>query len=392
MQGTEASEITIGTLSSVLQVYVMAEDFEEAVSVSKRIRAIVKEAVDNGDAEIPTRETYNCMVKAYCAYGQPNEALRVLEEVRTHKVHASAETYTVLLQSMSSLRSLDGLKLIVALANVDYNMHGNEADASNKVPLPQDTAYFNAQIEAYGRIGSPERALQAWEMMRQRGVKPDNVTASLLIDTCAWNERVHWADDMKPQSGFVERNEPEDHVYTGMPFFQLHYLGTTLKELQEAGLELNLANCRHLLEALVRTGFLEEAMHMVIGRYEDAAEQSKWETKARKLLHHEDQYFLSGLFSLFKNEKNQEPVAKYMDINMELPLERETVQTLFGMFEAVRAKCSTKVDPEPWEAPFVQRMSPNLLQRLELHQERLGSFLRSKRPDLLPASSEQTAS
>ncbi|ORX72151.1 hypothetical protein DL89DRAFT_109181 [Linderina pennispora] len=102
MQGAETSEITLEILSSVLQVYVMAEDFEEAVSVSKRIRAIVKEGVDNGDAEIPTRETYSCMIKAYCAYGQPNEALRALEEMRIHKVHASTETYTTLLKSMSS--------------------------------------------------------------------------------------------------------------------------------------------------------------------------------------------------------------------------------------------------------------------------------------------------
>ncbi|KAJ1957537.1 hypothetical protein EC988_000779 [Linderina pennispora] len=388
MQGAETIEITLEILSSVLQVYVMAEDFEEAVSVSKRIRAIVKEGVDSGDAEIPTRETYSCMIKAYCAYGQPNEALRALEEMRIHKVHASTETYTTLLKSMSSLRSLDGLKLIVALANVDNNMHANGPDGSSSVPLPLDTAYFNALIEAYGRVGSPERALQAWEMMRQRGVKPDNTTASLLIDTCAWNERVHWAEDMQPQSEFVERNEPEDHVYTGMPFFQLHYLGSTLKELQEAGLELNMANYRHLLEALIRTGFLEEAMDMVIGRYEDAEERTRWGTEAHRLLQHNDQYFLTGLFSLFKKNEAQEPPAKFMDVQMELPLERETVQTIFGMIEAVRAKCSTKEDPEPWEAPFVQRTSPSLLQRLDLHQQRLVNFLRSKRPDLLPASSE----
>ncbi|KAI8324098.1 hypothetical protein GQ54DRAFT_309536 [Martensiomyces pterosporus] len=412
IQGSSSGDISMDILCSVLQVYVLAGDYEEAVSVGKRIRAVVKDSSSSSSSSssddrvqvLPGRDVYNCLVRAYCAEGMPAEALRVLEEMRAYQLHATPETYAILLNAMSNLRSLDGLKLVVALANVDYNMVAIEddqrterGDATSSRPLPLNTEFYNALIEAYGRIAEPIKALQVWEVMRLRGVKPDNLTATLLIDTCGWNERVHWDEDMQPQGKFVEREIPEDHIYTGMPFFHLHYLGTTLKELEQAGLQLSIANYRHLLEALIRAGFLEEALSMVIGKYETSAEKEAWTARAGKLLEPAGEYFLSGLASLLKQMaakrgETVEPLAKFMDVSLDIPLTRETVNTVYGMIAAVRARCTTKDDPEPWEMPFVQRLSPNLIERLELHQQRLDAFLRAQRPDLLLKHRQEASS
>ncbi|KAJ1655203.1 hypothetical protein GGF38_004804, partial [Coemansia sp. RSA 25] len=232
-------------------------------------------------------------------------------------------------------------------------------------------------------------ALQVWEVMRSRGIKPDNVTATLLIDTCGWNERVHWDDDMDAQTAFVEHEIPEDHVYTGMPFFHMHFLANTLQQLQEAGLEFSMANYRHLLEALIRGGFLEDALEMVIGKHEDVAQKGIWAEQARVLLQPTGSVIFEGLMSLAKRmgdqaKEHKEPMAKFMDVSLDIPLCQETVNTVYGMIGAVRNKCTTDKNAEPCDMPFVQNASPNLLKRLDLHEQRLDEFLRQKRPDLLP--------
>ncbi|KAJ2812107.1 hypothetical protein GGI24_006723, partial [Coemansia furcata] len=57
--------VDLGILCSVLQVYVYAGDFEEAVSVSKRVRAMIKENKEAGvEFELPGHDVFNCMLRA----------------------------------------------------------------------------------------------------------------------------------------------------------------------------------------------------------------------------------------------------------------------------------------------------------------------------------------
>ncbi|KAJ1868697.1 hypothetical protein LPJ57_005731, partial [Coemansia sp. RSA 486] len=402
IQQTASDEVTVDILGSVLQAYMLAGDFEEAVSVAKRIRAIVKQ--DRRTVKIfdAAHIVYSSMIQAYCETDQVTEALRVLEEMRANRVSANSDTYTILVQTMSRIRSYDGLKLVVGLVNVDYNMANRTGYAStfaSSKPLPLSTDYYNALIEAYGRVAEPAKALQVWEIMRQRGVKANDVTASLLIDTCGWNERVHWDQDLLPTANFVYRDVPDDHVYTGMPFMHMHYLASCLEQLQQAGHKLSVANHRHLLEALIRGGFLEDAFDMVLGRFESEGVRGSWAKKAQILLNPSRETVLSRMFSLFKLEKDGHETgddrvtegktsATFMDdFSIDVPLCQETVDTLFGMVSAVRGQCVQGKDVDPIDMPFVQRASHNLLQRLDLHEQRLTEFLTKERPDLLPRSS-----
>ncbi|KAJ2787315.1 hypothetical protein GGI15_000799 [Coemansia interrupta] len=402
IQESSENDVTVDILSSVLQVYISASDYEEAVSVAKRIRAAVRsdtqalKLLDAGHA------IYNYMIRAYCEIDQVTEALRVLEEMRSLQLHATSETYTILVQAMSNIRSYDGLKLIVALADVDYNMVDVEAVSPSETrPLPLTTEYYNALIEAFGRVAEPTKALQIWEMMRQRGVRPNSLTASLLIDTCGWNERVHWDEDMLPQATFVYRDIPEDHVYTGMPFFHLHYLANTLQQLKQSGLEFSVANYCHILEALIRAGFIETALDMTISRYEARQSYEMWTEKSQSLLKPPQRKSLSSFLSMFRpttaeedadaeveaESRTEKPAQQAMfmdDFSIEIPLCQRTVDTVFGMIASVRGQCVQGSNVAPEDMPFVQRASRNLLERLDLHEQRLDEFLRKHRPELLP--------
>ncbi|KAJ2880924.1 hypothetical protein H4R27_004423 [Coemansia aciculifera] len=390
--------VDLDILCTVLQVYVYAGDYEEAVSVSKRVRAMIRESKEAGvELKLPGHDVFNCMLRAYCEESLVSDAMHVLEEMRSYNLHATPDTYTTLMNTMSTLRSYDGLKLVSALAHVDYNMvpicdrDGAQLPGymAHTPPLPLTAAFYNSLIEAYGRVAEPIKALQVWEVMRSRGIKPDNVTATLLIDTCGWNERVHWDDDMDTQTTFVEHEIPEDHVYSGMPFFHMHFLANTLQQLREAGLEFSMANYRHLLEALIRGGFLEDALEMVIGKHEDTVQKAVWMDQAQVLLQPTGGIIFEGLMSLAKRMGDQKkepkaPMAKFMDVSLDIPLCQETVNTIYGMISAVRNKCTTDKNAEPCDMPFVQNASPNLLKRLDLHEQRLNEFLQQRRPDLLP--------
>ncbi|KAI9475175.1 hypothetical protein LPJ78_000328 [Coemansia sp. RSA 989] len=389
-QQLDTNEATLKILCAVLEVYMRAGDYAEAISVGKRIRAMVH---DNA-RPLPGQETYNLLLSAYCQETQPTEAMRVLEEMRQYKVHANSDTYTVLMQSMGSLRSLDGLKLISALANVDYNMVAQEnlysPDAYSR-PLPLETDYYNAMIEAFGRVGEPMLALQVWEVMRFRGVRPNHLTATLLMDTCGWCERVHWDEDMVPQKTFVNHEVPDDYVYTGIKLLYLHFLGSALKQLQDAGLEFSLANYQHMIETLLRGAFLDDVVTMLIGKYEDPDETAEWVRRTYDVRFERVNPLIrewvkkkTPLVKEGANEIYDHAAARFMtDYLPSIPLCEETVATTYGAVEVLRGKFVSEDDPRV-EVQLAYKSKQLVFDILDLHEHRLDMFLASKRPDLLP--------
>ncbi|KAJ1736950.1 hypothetical protein LPJ72_000928 [Coemansia sp. Benny D160-2] len=393
------NEVTVDILSAVLKVYVHANDFTEAISVGKRLRAMVNDAPEADRMKLlPHRNVYEFMVRACSEHGMPAEALRILEEMRRYKINATSQTYATLIKMMGGLRSYDGLKLITALAHVDYNM---EATADVCVyqdnmqlpsgPLPLSTDYYNALIEAYGRVAEPTKALQCWELMRIRGVKPNNLTATLLFDICGWNERVHWEENMVMHDEFVEIEIPDDHVFTGIPFFHLHYLAAVLKQLEEAGLVFSMTNYRHLIETLLRFGFFEDVLRMMVGKHEDPELTSQYDEDG-KLLLDRGSWSVFTVFGDFVervkgNEKHEprESRAKFIEnLSFNIPVCKETVHTVYGMISALRAKCVPEEGVDPPDLPFVQQVSPNLFRRLEISEDRFDNVIRNHYPDLLP--------
>ncbi|KAJ1734993.1 hypothetical protein LPJ61_000780 [Coemansia biformis] len=413
-QQSGEGELTAELLGAVLDVYMHAGDYAEAISVGKRIRALVAADQARGNfATLPGHATYNHLIQAYCEEMQPGEALHVLEEMRRYKLHATPETYTTLAIAMSNLRSFEGLRLVNALANVDYNIvapvPADRRAQRNQPALPLTTDYYNALIEAYGRVAEPEIALQVWELMRFRGVRPDGLTATLLIDTCAWNERVHWDEDMKPQKTFVAHKIPDDHVYMGMPLLHIHFLADSLEKLQEAGLELSVAHYQHLIEALIRGICVKDPMDMLIGRFEGPEARAAWDKKTQDIMDNSMHPVLAGLASLLgsskrkseeapedgkeatEDSKEADPqpwIARSMDhFTLDIPLCEETVSTMYGCLAQLRMDCHPKEVSAINRTTLVSETgAPVVLELIALNEGRLDGFLRTQRPDLLPAS------
>ncbi|KAJ2795866.1 hypothetical protein H4R20_005733, partial [Coemansia guatemalensis] len=340
-QQSDESEITLDLLCAVFEVYMHAGDYAEAVSAGKRIRVLVNDSWTGGTLEaLPGHDIYNSLIRAYCEEILPAEAMHVLEEMRRYGLNATPETYTILAKCMSDLRSFEGLKLVNALVNVDYNMVSLDnartmwgRASPRSPPLPLTTDYYNALMEAYLRVAEPTLALQVWEVMRFRGVRPDNLTATLLVDICGWNERVHWEQDMLPQKTFVSHEVPEDHIYTGVPLLHLHFLASVLQQLQEAGLELSIANYQHVAEAIMRAALVSDVVTLLIGRFETPEESAAWERETKKVYIKHANPVVLGIVKFLHSEEDllayedTQSVAKFMANAPDIPLCEETVNT-----------------------------------------------------------------
>ncbi|PIA19496.1 hypothetical protein COEREDRAFT_84138 [Coemansia reversa NRRL 1564] len=397
-QKSGEGEIALDLLCAVFEVYMHAGDYAEAVSAGKRIRVLVNDSWTEGTLEaLPGHDIYNSLIRAYCEEILPAEAMHVLEEMRRYGLNATPETYTILAKSMSDLRSFEGLRLVNALVNVDYNMvspdnartmWGRASPRSSALPLTTD--YYNALMEAYLRVAEPTLALQIWEVMRFRGIRPDNLTATLLVDICGWNERVHWEEDMLPQKTFVSHEVPEDHIYTGVPLLHLHFLASVLQQLQGAGLELSIANYQHVAEAIMRAALVYDVVALLIGRFETPEESAAWERETKKVYIKHANPVVLGIAKFLHTEEDllayddSQSVAKFMANAPDIPLCEETVNTVYGCIAAMRAKSEYEGQPEPHWMPIAQQEGPKIRGLLELHERRLDIFLKLHRPDLLP--------
>ncbi|KAJ2613242.1 hypothetical protein H4S08_002326 [Coemansia sp. RSA 1365] len=397
-QQSGEGEITLDLLCAVFEVYMHAGDYAEAVSAGKRIRVLVNDSWTDGTLEaLPGHDIYNSLIRAYCEEILPAEAMHVLEEMRRYGLNATPETYTILAKSMSDLRSFEGLRLVNALVNVDYNMvsldnartmWGRACPRSSALPLTTD--YYNALMEAYLRVAEPTLALQMWEVMRFRGIRPDNLTATLLVDICGWNERVHWEEDMLPQKTFVSHEVPEDHIYTGVPLLHLHFLASVLKQLQEAGLELSIANYQHVVEAIMRAALVSDVVSLLIGRFETPEESESWERETKKVYIKHANPVVLGIAKFLHTEEDllsyddSQSVAKFMANAPDIPLCEETVNTVYGCIATMRTKSEYEGQPKPHWMPIAQQEGPKIRGLLALHERRLDSFLKLHWPDLLP--------
>ncbi|KAJ2080202.1 hypothetical protein H4R24_003252 [Coemansia sp. RSA 988] len=397
-QQSDDGEITMDLLCAVFEVYMHAGDYTEAVSAGKRIRVLVNDSWTSGTLKVlPGHDIYNSLIRAYCEEILPAEAMHVLEEMRRYGLNATSETYTILAKCMSDLRSFEGLKLVNALVNVDYNMVSpanvrtmRDHSSPQSPALPLTTDYYNALMEAYLRVAEPTLALQVWEVMRFRGVRPDNLTATLLVDICGWNERVHWEQDMLPQKIFVSHEFPEDHIYTGVPLLHLHFLASLLQQLQEAGLELSIANFQHVAEAIMRAALVSDLVSLLIGRFETPEETAMWERETKKVYIKHANPVVLGIVKFLHTEEDllayddTQSVAKFMANAPDIPLCEETVSTVYGCIATMRTKSEYEGQPEPHWMPIAQQEGPKIRGLLALHEGRLDSFLKLHRPDLLP--------
>eukprot|EP01025_Chloroclados_australasicus_P041357 TRINITY_DN4377_c0_g1_i3.p1 TRINITY_DN4377_c0_g1~~TRINITY_DN4377_c0_g1_i3.p1 ORF type:complete len:1262 (-),score=185.28 TRINITY_DN4377_c0_g1_i3:1965-5750(-) len=135
----------------------------------------------------PTIQSYNILLKAYTLTGQWKEALEILKYISRADVNVrpSVVSYNCVLEAIlkasqeGSVQERD-VMAVAAIQVVEQcrTMSGCEPDVNT----------FNNLIAIMNQTGKYPQALQAYEQMVTKGVKPDSKTASSILVACAEDE------------------------------------------------------------------------------------------------------------------------------------------------------------------------------------------------------------
>ncbi|KAJ7533579.1 hypothetical protein O6H91_13G055700 [Diphasiastrum complanatum] len=181
------SEVIVG--SALVDMYAKCGCTEEAYEVFNRMNE--RDVV-----------SWNVIVAGYAQQGLRKEALALYEQMKQEGVQPDNVTYVVLLKACASIAAMDQGKLlhshivrsgyeldvIMGSALVDMYAKCGCIDHARQVfnsMHERNVVSWNAMIAGYAQHSLGKEALVLYEQMKQKGVRPDNVTYVVLLKACA---------------------------------------------------------------------------------------------------------------------------------------------------------------------------------------------------------------
>ncbi|GAV71480.1 PPR domain-containing protein/PPR_2 domain-containing protein/DYW_deaminase domain-containing protein [Cephalotus follicularis] len=154
------------------------------------------------EAQIQNDVSWNTMIVGYVQLGDAEKALNLFLNMLQRQVQATEVTYSSVLRACASLAALDlGMQIhlltiktsydknsVVGNALVDmYAKCGSIKDARIVFDLmkTQDEVSWNAMICGYSMHGLAMDAINAFEMMQERGCKPSKLTFVGVLSACS---------------------------------------------------------------------------------------------------------------------------------------------------------------------------------------------------------------
>ncbi|KAM7274832.1 hypothetical protein ACFE04_016698 [Oxalis oulophora] len=131
----------------------------------KIARNLVNGMSKKKDANLqPNVVTFTTLIRGYSMKREIDEALSVLEEMKSRGLKPNAITYNTLIQGLCEARNFDKIKDI--LEGTDFS---------------PDTCTFNTLINSHCSVGNLDEAMKVFKRMSELRVPPDSATYSILI-------------------------------------------------------------------------------------------------------------------------------------------------------------------------------------------------------------------
>ncbi|KNA06377.1 hypothetical protein SOVF_181600 [Spinacia oleracea] len=123
----------------------------------------------------PDKVSYGILIKSFCEKGDPELALKTLEEMEKNSIEVTAVTYTTIFDALYKKGKHDEAECV-----------WNEMV---KKGCPIDVAAYNVRIgHAHG--GEPEGVKKLIEDMAAVGLRPDTISYNYLLTSYCRNERI----------------------------------------------------------------------------------------------------------------------------------------------------------------------------------------------------------
>ncbi|GFZ18209.1 pentatricopeptide repeat (PPR) superfamily protein [Actinidia rufa] len=199
---------------------------------------------------VPDLATWNAVISGFVQSHKTDEAVKLFQEMLKIGVKPNHMTVTGLLPLCGLTGSLMMGKAIHGLINrigLDINVYVSSAlidtysrcssviqarNVFDSIPV-KNVASWNAMIGCYGKNGMVDLSVQLFEMMRDEGIQPNEVTLTCVLSACS-------------HGGLVEK---------GLEIFR------SMKE--NYGFEVSKEHYACVVDILCRSGRMEEAYELV---------------------------------------------------------------------------------------------------------------------------------
>jgi pentatricopeptide repeat protein len=118
----------------------------------------------------PNIITYNALIDAYGSNGLLEEAIGILREMEQDKIHPNVVSICTLLAACG--RCCQKVKIDTVLSAAE--MRG----------IKLNTAAYNSAIGSYINVGEYDKAVDLYKTMREKKIRSDSVTYTVLISGC----------------------------------------------------------------------------------------------------------------------------------------------------------------------------------------------------------------
>ncbi|XP_024525375.1 pentatricopeptide repeat-containing protein At5g27110 isoform X1 [Selaginella moellendorffii] len=142
---------------------------------------------------------WNAMISSYAQHGQASKSLLLFHQMSLEGVKPDARTFVSVIGACSSLQALEKGRAVeeqatsmgieegrTALLSL-YAKCGNlEAarDIFDKLKYRKNVVSWNSMIAAYAQSGRGREALELYELMKEEGVQPDDITYAGALGAC----------------------------------------------------------------------------------------------------------------------------------------------------------------------------------------------------------------
>lgn len=194
-RGIRPDVVTYGKL---IHQYVVLRDIEQA-------ETLFHEMVKSGIS--PNAYAFNTLMNGFALIEDMDKAVELFRRMPKHGVQPDATTFTTLIKGYANLKQM----------TLAQDFANSLQQQSSKVQMDQHCLHMLMQLAQ--KSHQPGMALDFFEMMRGRGMEPDNVTFTILINSLS---RQYATTSSKGKSGSRNRGNrragggPASGVFEGM--------------------------------------------------------------------------------------------------------------------------------------------------------------------------------
>lgn len=259
---------SLNMMNSMLDMYVKCGGLEKARVIFEQMEvkdifawtSMINGHAKNGEVELarklfdemPERNvvSWNAMIGGYSQNNRPKEALKLFHEMEREGLDPMESTLVSVLSACAQSGYMDigqrindyyvkqkRIPLTVILGNAFVDMYAKcgNIDTAREIfdeMTKKDLVSYNSMIVAYASHGHADKALSLFELIREVGFKPDDITFVGILSACA-------------HGGLVEK---------GWGYF---------RDMESFGLTPAMEHYACMIDLLGRVGLLEEAYELI---------------------------------------------------------------------------------------------------------------------------------